>query len=285
MLLLPVEKVGITPTRFFEVLRLDALDPVLGGNKVFKLVGHQERALALGAMGLESLGGPFSNHLLALAEAGRRLALPTRAWVRGGDDVPEPAGLAALRVRGMTVMPASRTQFSAWRTHSEWQEGGLLPDGWYRIPEGGGGEAGLAGASTLAACVPHHTRVVALSVGSGTTAAALHRALPHEVEIWAFPAIKGQSGNLHQRVLALARSQAPPQRLKWITEPQVARFGICPAWLISWMKEWHGQTGIEADTVYTSRLFWALTQHLCLHPHPPESVLAIHTGGLGWKSQ
>ncbi len=284
MLLLPVEKVGITPTRFFEVLRLDALDSVLGGNKVFKLAGHLQRASALGAVGLESLGGPFSNHLLALAEAGRRLSLSTRAWVRGGNDVPPPEGIKELMQRGLEVLSVSRAEFWALRHRPEWQEGALLPDGWYRIPEGGGGEAGLAGASALAACVPPHTRVVALSVGSGTTAAALHRALPHEVELWAFPAIKGPSRDLHERVLSLARSEAPPQRLHWITEPEIARFGICPPWLKSWMLDWEQDTGVTADRVYTCRLFWALSHCLSVHPKPPGSVLAIHTGGLGWTA-
>ena len=52
------------------MLRLDLLDPLLSGNKWFKLRPHIEAAAAAGADGLISLGGAHSNHLHALAAAG-----------------------------------------------------------------------------------------------------------------------------------------------------------------------------------------------------------------------
>jgi 1-aminocyclopropane-1-carboxylate deaminase len=65
------------------VLRLDLLDPLISGNKWFKLKPHIEAAAAAGADGLISLGGAHSNHLHALAAAGRRFGFETVGLLRG----------------------------------------------------------------------------------------------------------------------------------------------------------------------------------------------------------
>ena len=49
------------------VLRLDRIDPLISGNKWFKLLEHLREARAAGAPGVISLGGAYSNHLHALA--------------------------------------------------------------------------------------------------------------------------------------------------------------------------------------------------------------------------
>lgn len=49
------------------VLRLDMIDPLISGNKWFKLHHHLRAAHTAGAHGLVSLGGAHSNHLHALA--------------------------------------------------------------------------------------------------------------------------------------------------------------------------------------------------------------------------
>ena len=52
------------------VLRLDQIDPLISGNKWFKLTEHLAQARDAGASGIISLGGAYSNHLHALAAAG-----------------------------------------------------------------------------------------------------------------------------------------------------------------------------------------------------------------------
>src|SRR5690606_3939647 len=65
------------------VLRLDLLDPLLGGSKCFKLKRHRDAMAAAGGEGLISLGGAHSNHLHALAAAGQRFGFATVGLVRG----------------------------------------------------------------------------------------------------------------------------------------------------------------------------------------------------------
>jgi 1-aminocyclopropane-1-carboxylate deaminase len=65
------------------ILRLDQIDPLISGNKWFKLVEHLKAADRAGAQGVISLGGAHSNHLHALAAAGKRLGFETVGLLRG----------------------------------------------------------------------------------------------------------------------------------------------------------------------------------------------------------
>ncbi len=65
------------------VLRLDRIDPLISGNKWFKLTEHLAQAHQAGASGVIGLGGAYSNHLHALAAAGKAFWLCHRrpaAW-------------------------------------------------------------------------------------------------------------------------------------------------------------------------------------------------------------
>lgn len=65
------------------MLRLDLLDPLISGNKWFKLSEHLRAAQASAATGVISLGGAHSNHLHALAAAGKRFNFQTVGLLRG----------------------------------------------------------------------------------------------------------------------------------------------------------------------------------------------------------
>src|SRR5690606_5740570 len=82
------------------LLRLDLVDPLLSGNKWYKLAPHLTEARRLGAPGLISLGGAHSNHLHALAAAGARFGLASVGLLRGEpQDTPTVRDLAAFGMR------------------------------------------------------------------------------------------------------------------------------------------------------------------------------------------
>ena len=79
------------------VLRLDLIDPLISGNKWFKLTHHLAAAAEAGAEGVISLGGAHSNHLHALAAAGKRFGFPTVGLLRGhAQDTPTSLDLQAF---------------------------------------------------------------------------------------------------------------------------------------------------------------------------------------------
>ena len=78
------------------MLRLDCIDPLISGNKWF-VTEHLAQARRAGATGVISLGGAYSNHLHALAAAGKRFVFHGRPLLRGHpQDTPTVFDLKAL---------------------------------------------------------------------------------------------------------------------------------------------------------------------------------------------
>ncbi|TAF94448.1 MAG: 1-aminocyclopropane-1-carboxylate deaminase/D-cysteine desulfhydrase, partial [Bacteroidetes bacterium] len=60
-----------------NVLRLDEIHPIISGNKWFKLQGYLQQAQNLRSTALASYGGPYSNHLVAVAKAAELMGIPS----------------------------------------------------------------------------------------------------------------------------------------------------------------------------------------------------------------
>ena len=159
------------------VLRLDGIDPLISGNKWFKLSGHL--AQAQDANGIISLGGAWSNHLHALAAAGKRFGFPTVGLLRGHpQDTPTVLDLKAF---GMHLHWLG---YGGYRARNE-------PDFWlpwreqyphlHAVPEGGGGMAGAVGCGVLVEQARAQLSALGwsdydgwwLAAGTGTTLAGL----------------------------------------------------------------------------------------------------------------
>src|SRR5215216_6618668 len=65
------------------VLRLDKIHPVISGNKWFKLKYYLEKAKKENKEQIITWGGPFSNHIIATAAAGKLSGFKTTGIIRG----------------------------------------------------------------------------------------------------------------------------------------------------------------------------------------------------------
>lgn len=268
------------------VLRLDLLDPLLSGNKWFKLKPHIEAAEAAGADGLISLGGAHSNHLHALAAAGRRFGFATAGLLRGEpQDTPTVRDLQAF---GMQLhwlgYGGYRKRHDAdfwlpWRARYP----RLLPVG-----EGGGG---LPAARSCAGIVELARQQLAalgwddyhgwwLAAGTGTTAAGLvlgergartvhvATAVPpgHGVEA-ALPAILAEAG------LADAGYR--------LRDASRGGFGRLDARLAGFIRECEHASQLPLEPLYTGKALLALRDEVeAGYFAPGTRLLFLHTGGL-----
>ncbi len=254
--------------------REDRRDPVLGGNKWYKLLGHLQAARAQGASRVLSFGGAWSNHLYALAAAGARYGFPTLGLVRGAQDT---AMLADCRRWGMHILPLS---FGDYRRRHDPAFLALLaaeyPDA-YLLPEGGAGEAGLSGfaplAQELALTAAGRPSVVAVAMGTGTTVAGLAAALPKSVALWGFPVLPlpGIEAKLAQYGSAL-------QIWHGLVD---AGYGRLSPELAAFLSVFEREQGVSLDPIYTVKLLWALDTLAKTDRLPRASrIIALHSGGL-----
>lgn len=260
--------------------REDLRDPELGGNKWCKLAGHLSAARASGHTRLISVGGAWSNHLHALALAGRRFGFSTVGLVRG-EPVMTPTLQDAIDA-GMKVQFVSRENYRQRNSEEGLAELARPYGPAWLIPEGGGGLAGHAGVAHLATELEqqvHGDVLLAVPVGSGTTFAGLIKALPSRFQVWGFQAFHDDT--LASRIAGQLPEKHVGAGWKLHQTPGMRSHRRLPALLENQLNSFEAEQGIALDPVYTVRMMTALGQ-LFESQIIPESytVLALHTGGL-----
>lgn len=261
-------------------------DPVLAGNKARKLHHNLLVATEGGARTLVSMGGPHSNHLHAMAQAGRLFGFETAAYIRAEPDGELTPTLADCAAAGMRLLPVSRSVFRQLRAEPTPDLSAFSKPFW--LPEGGSNALAVRG---LAETLQHEgvrafaPDVVLTAAGTGATAAGLALGLAasqHHGEVWAVAVLKG-GGFLRQesRKLISALGSPPRRPLRWLTAFHFGGYGRCPEPLQQFCREFSQQTGVPVEPVYTGRVCYALCalagQGLF---RPGSRVLFVHTGGL-----
>ena len=161
------------------MLRLDLIDPLISGNKWFKLAHHLAAASEAGTQGVISLGGAHSNHLHALAAAGKRFGFATVGLLRGhAVETPTTDDLQAF---GMQLHWLGYSGYRARHEPDFWEPWLTQYPDFYPIPEGGGGLPGALGCVGLRAMVSDQLSSLGwddyhgwwMAAGTGTTLAGL----------------------------------------------------------------------------------------------------------------
>ena len=94
-----------------DLLRIDQLDPLISGNKWYKLKYNILRAHQQNKKTIISFGGAWSNHIHALASAGNRLGIKTIGVIRGERSENLSATLVDAQQLGMQLHFVSRADY------------------------------------------------------------------------------------------------------------------------------------------------------------------------------
>ena len=129
------------------ILRLDLVDPLISGNKWFKLKHHLAAAERVGARGVISLGGAHSNHLHALAAAGKRFGFSTVGLLRG--HAVETPTVLDLQAFGMELHWLGYAGYRARHDADFWVPWRERYPLLFPVPEGGGGLDGALGCAGI----------------------------------------------------------------------------------------------------------------------------------------
>ena len=163
------------------MLRLDQLDPLVSGNKWFKLKYNLEAAVG---KPIVTFGGAWSNHILATAAACRMKGLTCTGIIRGERPMILSTTLEQAGSMGMRLVFVSREVYQQltdtdigaddymYALHQ--LSDNIIPPDAYVIPEGGHNALGVKGCSEILslADTKDFTHVIC-SVGTGTTLAGL----------------------------------------------------------------------------------------------------------------
>lgn len=166
--------VKIDREKQIEVWQLDQVCSLASGNKYFKQALYWLAAEVYPDLPLLSFGGPYSNHLYALAAEAQRRQRKLIAIVRGLHEGPLNSCLQDIRDMGASIQFVSRLEY---RRKEEGDYLDKLRDQWgsfLHVPEGGGGLLGAFGAQAIGlAAANKNIETLVLALGTGSTAAGV----------------------------------------------------------------------------------------------------------------
>nr|WP_314878201.1 pyridoxal-phosphate dependent enzyme [uncultured Pseudomonas sp.] len=263
------------------VLRLDLIDPLISGNKWFKLRDHLLEARRRNAPGLISLGGNHSNHLHALAAAGKRFGFATAGLLRGhAQDTPTVRDLQAL---GMQLHWLGYGGYRARHEPQFWAEWQARYPGWQCIAEGGGGMAGAQGCRLIVEQAREQLPQLGwddydgwwLAAGTGTTLAGLVLAEAGARTVHGALAVPADHG-VAATVAALAGGQGYQ-----LHDACRGGFARMDDELLAFIADSEQRSGLPLEAVYTGKALLALRDQVEAGRFKPGSrLLFVHTGGL-----
>lgn len=258
-----------------DTLRLDQIHPIVSGNKWYKLRFYIQEAIKSQATTIASFGGPYSNHLVALAYMAKENGLKCIGYVRSNEGEPITPTLQEAIVYGMEIVFAGRSAFQDKKNEflSQSQES---TNGLYFVNEGGYGVLGAKGASTLMGDWSYDYIVCA--VGTGTMIAGILNAVAKHQKIIGIPVLKNE-GTIHSEIAELLDDKNANFTL--LHQFHQGGYAKTTPEQIEFMNRLWAHASIPTDIVYTGKVFYAVEQLIHANYFNPNSkVLIIHSGGL-----
>ncbi len=251
--------------------RLDLWHPVVSGNKYFKLKYNLEAAAKLGAKRIVTFGGAFSNHIAACAYACKLSGFESVGIIRGEE--------LAHRERNVTLRFAESCGMKLYFVSRERYSKKLLPFDLtktdFLIPEGGANEWGVRGCKEILAETDSEYDYIAVSLGTGITAAGLSHALSPHQDLLVFSALKGTLTD--SDFFTFANSA----RYQLFEQYHGGGYAKCGPELVHFINDFYKENGFLLDPIYTGKMMFGLYD-LVQNGFFKDGakILAIHTGGL-----
>lgn len=258
--------------------RDDLLHPIISGNKWRKLKYCLDEALSLGKDAIISMGGAYSNHLHALACAGKQLGMKTIGVIRGERPAKFTPTLEDLQAWGMELRFVSRTEYRQYRAYKGHDSLPGIKTNEYWLPEGGSSPPALKGVAELPDEIGIPYDYLCLACGTGTTLAGLIQSVPAGVSVIGFPALKS-SGFLSRDIQRLLPGDFNNWQL--IHDYHFGGFAKNNLLLESFMNDFEEKTLIKLEPIYTAKMLYGLMDLISKGYFKPSSrIIAVHTGGL-----
>lgn len=286
-----------------SIRRDDLIDPIMGGNKLYKMYGHLNAYLKqyeykhaekyTTLQPIASFGGAYSNHLYALAGACQEQNIPFIAVIRGEEPQQLSPTLTDIVHMGAKLHFISRTEYRQkdqihYLAQLENKIGSC-----YWIPEGGGGPHALTGCYALGESLAQNTASTIIhACGTGASLAGIingiagynqqHAAIQTKTKhVIGISALKSHT-SIVKNILSLANPPALNQ-VNWRVSNQFHLGGYAKKTnqLKSFIQHTQNQLNVTLDPVYTAKALWAIEQ-LCEQQFwcDDKHILFVHSGGI-----
>ena len=260
------------------IKRDDLIHPVISGNKFRKLKYNIIEAKKQNQTTLLTFGGSFSNHILAVAAAGKEHGFKTIGVIRGEElecKIEANPTLKKAQEFGMVFHFISRDEY---RTKSNPEFVNKLEQkfsDFYLIPEGGTNELAVIGCQEILTEVDEDFDFICCAVGTGGTISGIINSSKDCQKVLGFPVLKGDF--LQEDI----RKFANMDNWELITDYHFGGYAKIDEKLIHFINDFYMKYSIPLDPIYTSKMTFGVIDLIEKGYFPPKSkILLIHTGGL-----
>jgi 1-aminocyclopropane-1-carboxylate deaminase len=240
----------------------------------------------LGAEGIISLGGAHSNHLHALAAAGKRLGFKTVGLLRG--HAQETPTVQDLQAFGMRLHWLGYGGYRARNEPGFWEPWLAQYPQLYAVPEGGGGLSGALGCAAIKKQAQAQLATLGwsdyhgwwLACGTGTTLAGLVLAEAGAHPVYGALAVPEDHGVAPQ-VESIMQSAGLATAGYELIDASRGGFAKVDPVLLEFIEQTEQASGVPLEPLYTGKALLALKQKVEAGKFTTGTrLIFIHTGGL-----
>ncbi len=261
------------------IKREDLIHPFVSGNKYRKLKYNLLQAKSEQKESILTFGGAYSNHIAAVAFAGKENNFKTIGIIRGEEleiKIEDNPTLKFAQENGMQFEFISREEYKYKAEFSYLEKLKSKYGDFYLIPEGGTNDLAVKGCEEILTDDDSKYDFICTCVGTaGTIAGIINSAQPHQ-KIIGFSALKGVVFDKEIHKFA-------PNKKNWeiITNYHFGGYGKNTTELIAFINDFYHKYKIPLDPIYTGKLLFGVIDLISKNYFPENSkILVIHTGGI-----
>jgi 1-aminocyclopropane-1-carboxylate deaminase len=261
-----------------HIKREDLIHPFVSGNKFRKLKYNLLQAKEEQQETLLTFGGAFSNHIAALAFAGKEKGFKTIGIIRGDelrDKISENPTLQFAENCGMQFEFVSRETYRLKTEISFLEDLKQRFGDFYLIPEGGTNDLAVKGCEEILTAEDAEYDYIGCSIGTGgTICGIINSVLPHQ-KVLGFPALKGDF--LKEEIRNIVKNN----NWELLTDYHFGGYGKVNIELIAFINQFFAENNIPLDPIYTGKMVFGVIDLIHKGYFPAKSkILLIHTGGI-----
>ena len=263
--------------------REDQIHPLISGNKFRKLKYNLLKAKEENHRKLLTFGGAYSNHISAVAYAGKKYGFQTIGLIRG-DELKDKLSeilktnptLRLAAEHGMKFEFVSRSDYRLKDTPDFIEKLRSKYEDFYLIPEGGTNDLAIKGCEEILKPDDEFFDIVCVSVGTGGTISGIINSACKDQVVMGFPALKGDF--LEKEVKKLIR---PNNNWSLIKEYHFGGYAKVNEELVNFINNFKFETSIALDPIYTGKMMFGILNLIKQGRFARGTkIMAIHTGGL-----
>ncbi|MFN4026619.1 MULTISPECIES: 1-aminocyclopropane-1-carboxylate deaminase/D-cysteine desulfhydrase [Flavobacterium] len=260
------------------IKREDLLHPYISGNKFRKLHYNLQNAKKENYTTLLTFGGAFSNHILAVAAAGKEQGMKTIGVIRGEelrDKISENPTLQKAQEFGMVFEFVSREVYRNKKEEAFVRKLKVQFGDFYLLPEGGTNDLAVKGCEEVLEESDAEFDFVCCAVGTGGTISGIINSSKEQQQVLGFPALKGDF--LTEDICKFVTQS----NWQLVTDYHFGGYAKVTNELIEFINDFYQKFQVPLDPIYTGKMAFGVLDLIEKKKFPKGSkILMIHTGGL-----